>query len=289
MSQLNMARNNVARVQREMADLRSKDAQEARKEADLTQKLARATRDAHATKSPNTLTSKLRDAERASNEIANVQKRRADLAKKIASKSSDLNRYQQDVAREEERDRKRLAAEAKRLEDARARQIKQLEQRLQDHQNIIGSATPVVSTEDDARLSYDVFISHASEDKESFVRALAERLTQGGLAVWYDDTTLKWGDSLRREIDKGLARSRFGVVVLSESFFRKEWPQRELDGLVQLETAGRSRILPIWHKVSKDEVAAFSPTLADKVALNTAVMTLDEIVAELRLLSGVEA
>ncbi|MCP1471661.1 small-conductance mechanosensitive channel [Sphingobium sp. OAS761] len=289
MSQLNTARNNVARVQREMADLRSKDAQEARKEADLTQKLARATRDAHAAKSPNTLTSKLRDAERASNEIANVQKRRADLAKKIASKTSDLNRYQQDVAREEERDRKRLATEAKRLEDARARQIKQLEQRLQDHQEIIGSSTQVVSAEDNAQLSYDVFISHASEDKESFVRALADRLTQCGLTVWYDDTTLKWGDSLRREIDKGLARSRFGVVVLSESFFRKEWPQRELDGLVQLETAGRSRILPIWHKVSKDEVAAFSPTLADKVALNTAVMTLDEIVAELRLLSGVEA
>ena len=86
---------------------------------------------------------------------------------------------------------------------------------------------------------------------------------------------------MRRRIDEGLARSRFGVVVLSKHFFAKDWPQRELDGLVQLEIAGQSRILPIWHEISKDEVARFSPTLADKLALNTALLTVDEIVVRL--------
>ena len=91
---------------------------------------------------------------------------------------------------------------------------------------------------------YDFFICHASEDKESFVRHLAETLEAKGARVWYDEFTLSIGDSLRREIDRGLASSQFGVVVLSEAFFKKEWPQRELDGLVTLETQGRSRILP---------------------------------------------
>ena len=78
-----------------------------------------------------------------------------------------------------------------------------------------------------------------------------------------------------------MASSRFGVVVLSEAFFKKEWPQRELDGLVALETQGLSRILPIWHKVSVDEVAHYSPTLADKIALNTSLKNTVDIADEL--------
>lgn len=92
--------------------------------------------------------------------------------------------------------------------------------------------------------------------------------------------TLVWGDSHRRRIEEGVARSRFGVVVLSKNFFAKEWPQCELDGLVQLEMQGHAHILPIGHKISKDEVTRFSPMLADKLALSTALLV-DEIVAKL--------
>ena len=63
------------------------------------------------------------------------------------------------------------------------------------------------------------------------MRPLAERLVSAGLKVWYDDFSLKVGDSLRRSLDEGLSKSRFGVVILSPSFFKKEWPQKELDGL----------------------------------------------------------
>ena len=127
----------------------------------------------------------------------------------------------------------------------------------------------------------DFFISHASEDKESFVRSLAQELRSLGAKVFYDEFTLKVGDSLRRSIDRGLGASKFGVVVLSDSFFKKEWPARELDGLVAREAAGRTRILPIWHKVSKDDVLAYSPTLADKVALNTSTKSVKEIASDL--------
>jgi TIR domain len=111
----------------------------------------------------------------------------------------------------------------------------------------------------------DFFISHATEDKDSFVRSLAKELSLLGARVFYDEFSLKVGDSLRRSVDRGLSASKFGVVVLSEPFFKKEWPARELDGLVAQETAGRTRILPIWHKVTKDDVLRHSPTLADKV------------------------
>jgi AbiTii/TIR domain len=73
---------------------------------------------------------------------------------------------------------------------------------------------------------FDVFISHASEDKNTVVRPLARALSDKGLKVWYDEFELKIGDSLRRKIDTGLARSRFGVIVLSRSFFRKDYQAR---------------------------------------------------------------
>jgi len=116
---------------------------------------------------------------------------------------------------------------------------------------------------------WDLFVSHASEDKESFVRELAEALRKRGLKVWYDELTLKLGDSLRRSIDQGLAQSRFGIVVLSHAFFNKDWPQKELDGLAALEMNGRKVILPIWHNITKEEVAQYSPTLADRLAVRT--------------------
>jgi hypothetical protein len=111
-----------------------------------------------------------------------------------------------------------------------------------------------------------IFISHASEDKETFVRPLAHALKSRGLQVWYDEFSLKLGDSLRRSIDRGLAECSAGVVVLSRSFFAKEWPQRELDALYAAEVAGRSRILPVWHEVDSAFIAQVSPLLADRYA-----------------------
>lgn len=128
---------------------------------------------------------------------------------------------------------------------------------------------------------YDVFISHASEDKDEIVRPLAHALRALELRVWYDEFELRIGDSLRRKIDMGLARSRFGVVVLSPSFFAKNWPQYELDGLVTREMTGEQVILPLWHGITKAEVIARSPSLADKVARSTADFTIEEIAREI--------
>lgn len=115
---------------------------------------------------------------------------------------------------------------------------------------------------------WDLFISHASEDKP-FVRELAWALEAQGLKVWFDETTLKLGDSLRRSIDQGLGESRYGVVIISPAFFQKSWTQYELDGLVTLQMAYGKRILPVWHLISQREVMVHSPSLAGLMAVST--------------------
>jgi len=128
---------------------------------------------------------------------------------------------------------------------------------------------------------FDVFISHASEDKEMVVRPLAQALKASGIRVWYDEFELRIGDSLRRKIDQGLARSRFGIVVISRPFIQKGWTNYELDGLITKANSGQQALLPIWHEITKQEVIDYSPSLADKVARNTSQFTIDEIASEI--------
>lgn len=139
---------------------------------------------------------------------------------------------------------------------------------------------PPVTPDDDGQ-TWDVFISHASEDKAAVAEPLADELRSLGLKVWLDKTELRIGDSLRRKIDHGLAHSTFGVVVLSKSFFAKGWPQYELDGIIGMSVNGEQRMLPIWHEISRDEIVRQSPSLADKIARNTAISTVAEIAAEI--------
>ena len=128
---------------------------------------------------------------------------------------------------------------------------------------------------------HDVFISHASEDKDDVVRPLAIALKEKGLSVWYDEFELKIGDSLRRKIDKGLATSKFGIVVLSRNFIKKGWTNYELDGIMTRVVDGGQVLLPIWHDITKKEVVDYSPSLADKLARNTANYTVEEIAEEI--------
>jgi hypothetical protein len=144
--------------------------------------------------------------------------------------------------------------------------------------SLVRERPPQLEAGDEA---YDVFISHASEDKETIVRSLVSELVSQGLQVWYDEFTLRIGDSLRQKIDKGLARSRVGLVVLSSSFITKGWTNYELDGIVTRAVSGEQLLLPIWHNITKQEVINFSPSLADKVARSTSTHTVQEIAAEI--------
>ena len=113
------------------------------------------------------------------------------------------------------------------------------------------------------------------------VRPLANALREKGIKVWYDEFEIKIGDSLRRKIDKGLANSRFGIVIVFKDFIKKGWTNYELDGIITKAISGEQIVLPIWHNITKREVIDFSPSLADKLARNTAINTIDEIASEI--------
>ena len=141
--------------------------------------------------------------------------------------------------------------------------------------DLVANASSAVDT--GTPRDWDVFISHATEDKETVAGPLAHALRERGVSVWYDDFELQIGDSLRKRIDGGIANSRFGLVILSKPFFEKDWPQYELDGLVTRANSAQQVLLPIWHEISKDEVIARSASLADRVALRTSVHRIEEI------------
>ena len=120
--------------------------------------------------------------------------------------------------------------------------------------------------------SWDIFISHATEDKLTIARPLALALRRKGLRVWYDEFALRLGDSLRDSIDKGLKESRFGIVIFSPHFFAKRWTEVELNGLAARQMSGTDKkkvILPIWHNVTHNDVLSYSPMLSDLVAIST--------------------
>ena len=125
----------------------------------------------------------------------------------------------------------------------------------------------------DERADFDLFISYAGEDRDAFVRPLADKLARFGVRVWFDDFALSVGDSLSGAIDRGLSSSSYGLVVLSQSFLGKGWPEYELRSLLAREVGQEKVILPIWHDLDRSDLLKFSPFLADKVALRADELT----------------
>jgi hypothetical protein len=138
-------------------------------------------------------------------------------------------------------------------------------------------------TRSESPKTWDVFLSHAGEDKPTLVRPLADRLTNLGLKVAYDEFTFRLGESLVASIDQGIANSGAGVLILSEAFFIKPWPQHEKNGLLnRLVTSAEDFLLiPVWHGVTRDQVASFSPTIADRLAIDTTGLSVEEVALKL--------
>lgn len=283
----------ISRIQKEIADLHHKISLETKKEADCNNRINQIKKSITKNISTTALNSKNADIQRKNIEIAKIQVQKADFHKKLSNKESDLSKQKQELHKEEEKERKKQALEAekerKRLQDLEKKQYKeQLSYQKTLQLEIQRTNAMITGTKDiihdlaaSSNVDYDLFISHASEDKDEFVRPLAETLKNMGIKVWYDEFTLKIGDSLRKSIDLGLVKSRFGIVILSASFCSKNWTQYELDSMVAKEMNGHKMILPIWHKITKDEVINFSPALADKVALNTSINSIQEIADKL--------
>lgn len=218
-----------------------------------------------------------KDLTKKNEEISKLEKDKSSKSKTLADKQKKKLELLSKLNKEEQKERDKTKKEQKEMLTLQQQITREMEkQKMQSlHSFDVLKPQPIIQT------TYDVFVSHASEDKDDFVRDFVKCLQQNGLKVWYDEFTLRVGDSLRRSIDNGLKNSRYGIVVLSEAFFSKEWPQRELDGLFAREVNGEKVILPIWHKISKNEVLKFSPIIADMLALNTSSFTIEEIAKEI--------
>lgn len=256
----------IERLQRTLAVVAKDEASKARQIADIQKSITKNT-------SLSSLNSKTRSIQRLQDEIVRLQGKGADINKKIADKTSKLYESQSKLSDAQAKEQRKMLDTIKKTEQRRndelVSEISKLRGEFFQRSHTV--------TDNKNEKAYDAFISHASEDKEVLVRSLAEALQARGILIWYDEFELRVGDSLRRSIDKGLAKSRFGIVVLSSAFFAKNWTQYELDGLVAKEMIGGKVILPIWHKISKDEVMSYSPSLADKLALSTSQYTVDEL------------
>lgn len=277
-------RRTLNQLDRELADLEKKLADEAKKEADKTKKINDAQKSITKNTSISTIQSKSNQIQGWRNDLVRISNNKAEINKKIADKRKKRADTAAKLQKEEMEESKKAAREQQKTYDDYERRISDLNEQLTKSMVKNSLSTVSLYQASDTGEEYDVFLSHASEDKESFTDALCNALTKAGIKVWYDAISMMWGDSLRAKIDDGLRKSKYGIVVISKDYIKKGWTQYELDGLFQREMTDGKTILPIWHNITKQEVQNFSPTLAGRLALNSSSMTPEEIAGELKKL-----
>ena len=275
--------NIVNRLEKEIADLQTKIATESKKEVDKNRQIDLVNRSITKSTSLSMLQSKQRQIQGYQRDILNIRLKIAEYQKKMAAKSSELGRVRQSLLKAQQNEQKKMQQEQLNFQREIQRSIEEQKAQLSTLISMNYVSSNQIKDEGTEK-QYDFFISHASEDKNDIVRDLADALVKKDIKVWYDEFELKIGDSLRKSIDKGLVNSKYGIVILSPNFIKKNWTEYELNGMVAREMNGHKVILPIWHKITKDEVMRYSPTLADKMALNTATYTIDDIVSQLQSL-----
>lgn len=271
----------VNSLDKDIAALEKKKAEAEKKYAELSSKISTTQKSITPRTSASIAASKMKQISGWESDRAKKSAESADLGKKIAEKRQKRNDAYLKLQKAQQDEQKKQNREMKRMQESYESRIAQLQSMAIPSGVNISSA---VDEQDDVQ--YDVFVSHAWEDKESFVEEFVQELQKLNLRVWYDKKQIKWGDSMRAKIDEGLRKSKFGVAVLSPDYIKegKYWTKAELDGLFQLESVNGKMLLPVWHNLTKKEVMAYSPIIAGKLAMNTASMTPAEIAAELAAL-----
>ena len=129
--------------------------------------------------------------------------------------------------------------------------------------------------------TYDVFLAHASADKETIVQPLALELSSHDVTVWYDDSEISLGENIREKIDRGLLASKVGVFVISTAFMESDWSLYEFESILSRAVNGDSCIVPIWHDVSDQQTQLLSPLIRNVRGAMTSVDSLSDIAASI--------
>ena len=125
---------------------------------------------------------------------------------------------------------------------------------------------------------YDVFISHANQDKEELIEELYQSLQKLGISIFYDKESLEWGDNWKERILNGTKKAEFAIIVISENFFDREWTERELSEFLNRQNRnGQKLILPIVHNITMQQLQAKYPNVADIQAIDSSKYNCDQI------------
>ncbi|MCC8067440.1 MAG: TIR domain-containing protein [Clostridiales bacterium] len=260
---ISQVENKIKSLQSDIERLGKALSDETRKEAKYRGSIRRTEKSVTKNTSPSSLKTKQRSISSDNDKINKSQKKQSEIQEKIGKKKAELAKQQELLQKEQNKVFQAITAKQDETIAAQRKVISNLRSAPQE----------VCVMEKEC----DFFISHASEDKEIVAEPLAKALISRGARVWLDKYAMTVGDSLRQSIDDGLAHSRYGVVILSEIYFKKFWTGKELNGLFAKQEDGEKVILPVWHNISKDTVKQYSPILADMLALKTADFTIDEI------------
>lgn len=271
----------IITLNKDIASLQEKCAREKKVESDKRRRIVSIQGSIGKNTSASTANSKWKQIAQLEKEIAQSSTKQASLTKEIARKQKTLSDKATSLSKEQVKEAKKQQEEQKKLHINYERQIASLRSKIKIQSRVENSDTSHNLYEQNNNVKYDVFISHATEDKKDFVDELVIELQRLGIKVWYDKICIKWGESLRSKIDEGLRNSRFGIVVLSQAYISKGWTQYELEGLFNIEMTNGKTILPIWHNITKSQVLQFSPTIAGRFAMNTTMQTPNEIAQEL--------
>lgn len=114
--------------------------------------------------------------------------------------------------------------------------------------------------------TYSVFVSHASDDKIEYVDELVNEIKQLGINVFYDTDVIGWGDNFKEIIDTGINNCSLAVIIISPSYFGREWTEYEIQNLLKRQDSEKKKlILPILYRVSKEEFINHYPSLKNIV------------------------
>ena len=258
--------NDINRLEKNLAAEQKKASDADKKVADCRVAISRS-------KVASTIHSKERTIESETKKSVSAKSKVAEISGKIAKKRKELGDTQVKLSKARTEESEKFQKDLKRSYDRQITKMKQLQ----------NEGIKVVQSEihSDPSLSdkkFDIFISYASEDSD-YVDKLEEAFKNANFSVWRDKSNIAWGQSIRQSIDSGLAKSKFGLIVLSSKYIQKYWTAYELDGILNKESStGRQMILPLWHNVTKDEIDMKSPSLSNRLALDTRISSLDEIV-----------
>ena len=203
-SELTRYRDQAVRLRGDISRYSSTVATKRKKAADAQASASRSN-------SSSTIRSRLREAETAAKEANSAESKRAAAEKKVAAAEKKIAELQTKYEKEQRVQTERSLAAIRKASAASKAQFEG-----------VPRVRPASPAQTSAAAQSDIFLSHASEDKDEIARPLREALEARGLVVWFDEVKIKVGQSIRQEIEKGISGAKFGVVILSPSFFAKQ-------------------------------------------------------------------